>query len=353
MDLTEYGYSKELEELRTKLNLGQFDVGRVIAEHKERYIVRSEDNELEAEVVGNLRYTASSRADFPAVGDWVAISAYDDSKAIIHAVFPRKSTIERKSPGKSTGTQIIASNIDYAFIIQSVDRDFNLNRIERYLSICQNSNVKPIIILNKIDLIEKTELSELENAVKNRIPDITVIAISNETLEGYDHLSASFEKGKSYCLLGSSGVGKSSLVNRLCGKDIMKTNSISSSTMKGKHVTSHRELILLENGSIIIDNPGMREVGITNDSTGLEISFDMITKLAENCHYKDCSHVHEEGCAVMAAVENGSLDKDSYDNYLKLLKEREFFESSLLEKKHKDKSLGKLIKQYKKDTKDN
>ncbi|TNE56476.1 MAG: ribosome small subunit-dependent GTPase A [Bacteroidetes bacterium] len=348
MKLEELGYSAELENFRKGAGLEDLDTGRVISEHKERYIVRTSNGEYEAEIIGNLRYAAHSRADFPAVGDWVAISVYDEGKALIHRIFPRKTIIERQAVGKQGEKQIIATNIDYAFLVQAVDRDFNINRIERYLSICNAANVSPIILLNKTDLIEAEKLSEIIQKITARIKGIQVLAISNATGKGINELSEQMKKGKTYCLLGSSGVGKSTLVNNLSGREIMQTNTISQSTHKGRHVTSHRELIVLQNGSILIDNPGMREVGITEASDGLEITFEDIIELSKSCKYSDCTHTVEAGCAVIEAVENGTIDRASYENYLKLQREQEYFESTIEEKRKKDKDLGKIIKNYKK-----
>ena len=353
MTLEDFGYTIDLENYRKDQDLDSFGVGRVISEHKERYMVKTVEKEYDAEIIGNLRFSAQKRSDFPAVGDWVAISEYDDDKGLIHAVFPRKTIIERQAVGKQGEKQIIATNIDFAFIIQAVDRDFNINRIERYLTICNTSNVKPMIILNKIDLIDDTELTRMINTVQERIKQVPLIAVSNESQKGIDSLNKRIEKGKTYCLLGSSGVGKSTLLNTLSGKELMKTNTISTSSNRGRHITSHRELIVLENGGILIDNPGMREVGITDSTKGLEITFGTIAGLSEQCKFKDCTHTTEIGCAVIAAIENGEIEMSSYENYLQMQKETEHFESTVAEKKQKDKDLGKIIKHFKKNRKTN
>ena len=351
MTLADLGYNIDLENYRQDQSLDPFEVGRVISEHKERYIVKTTEKEYEGEIIGNLRFSAHNRSDFPAVGDWVAISEYDNNKVLIHSVFPRKTIIERQAVGKQGEKQIIATNIDFAFIVQAVDRDFNINRIERYLTICNASNIKPIIILNKIDLINDAELSKLITAVEERIKQVPVIPISNESQKGIERLKKNIEKGKTYCLLGSSGVGKSTLLNNLSGKQLMKTNEISTSTNKGRHVTSHRELLVLDNGGILIDNPGMREVGIADSSSGLEKTFGTIVELSKNCKFKDCTHTTEVDCAVLKAVESGEIDKSSYENYLKMEREKEHFESTVAEKRKKDKDFGKMIKQFKKTRK--
>jgi len=351
MTLEDLGYNIELENYRKDQNLDSFEVGRVISEHKERYVVKTTNKEHDAEIIGNLRFSALKRSDFPAVGDWVAFSEYDENKVLIHSVFPRKTIIERQAVGKQGEKQIIATNIDYTFIVQAVDRDFNINRIERYLTICNTSNVRPIIILNKIDLINDLELKKLISEVQERIKQVPVIAISNETQKGIERLKEWIVKGKTYCLLGSSGVGKSTLLNNLSGKQLMKTNTISTSTNKGRHVTSHRELLVLENGGILIDNPGMREVGIADSADGLEVTFEIIIKLSKNCKFKDCTHTTEIGCAVLVAVESGEIDENSYENYLKMEREKEHFESTVAERRKKDKDFGKMVKNYKKDKK--
>lgn len=353
MKLEDFGYNNKFEKLRIENNLKDFEIGRVISEHKERYIAKTEKGEFEAEITGNLRFSAKTREDFPAVGDWVALTTYEDGFAIIHKVLPRFSTIKRQAVGQFGEIQIIATNIDYAFLVQAVDRDFNINRLERYLTICYSAKVSPIIVLTKTDLITQQRLSEIMESVIIRINNIPVIAISNETQDGYDAIKSIIEKGKTYCMLGSSGVGKSTLLNNLSGRTIMKTDAISQSTSKGRHVTSHRELIVLESGGILIDNPGMREVGIADSESGLETTFDQIMNLSQNCRFKDCTHTNEKGCSVLEAIENGEIDKSSYENYLKMEREKAHFESTLEEKRKKEKTFGKIMKNYKKDMKRN
>lgn len=349
MKLEDLGYNNKLEEFRIEQNLDNFEIGRIIAEYKERYIVKTAKAEFEAEINGNMRFSANSREDFPAVGDWVALTTYDSDFAIIHKILPRFSIIKRQAVGQFGEIQIIATNIDYAFLIQAVDRDFNINRLERYLTICYSSKVSPIIILSKTDLVEEHRIGEILESIKLRIKDVPIITLSNETQNGYDVIKKTIEKGKTYCMLGSSGVGKSTLLNNLTGLNIMKTDSISQSTKKGRHITSHRQLVVLENGGILIDNPGMREVGITDTTTGLETTFDKIISLSQKCKFKDCTHTHEAGCSVLDAVEKGEIEKSAYENYLRLEREKTHFESTIEERRRKDKEFGKMIKNYKKD----
>ena len=345
MTLEELGYGSEWEQHRSSLGLEDLDVGRVVSEHKERYMVKTAEGEGIAEIMGNLRFSALSRSDFPAVGDWVAVSPYDQDKLLIHHILPRKTIIERQAVGRQAEKQIIATNVDAALIIQSADRDFNLNRLQRYLTICYVSHVQPTIVLNKIDLVDALELKELVSQISGRVKEVDILTVSNETQAGIDALKARIRPGQTFCLLGSSGVGKSSLLNSLVGKVMMKTSAISDSVSKGRHTTSHRELIVLPNGGIIIDNPGMREVGIADSDEGLEWTFADIEELAIACKYKDCRHLNEIGCAVLAAIEREEIGQELYENYLKMRRETEHFEASVAERRKKDKERGKMIKQ--------
>jgi ribosome biogenesis GTPase / thiamine phosphate phosphatase len=347
------GYNDRLEKYRVENNLNDFEIGRVIAEHKERYIVATQKGEFEAEITGNLRFSASSREDFLVVGDWVALTVYDPAFSIIHKILPRHTIITRQAVSKHGEIQVIAANVDYAFLVQAVDWDFNINRMERYLTICYSSGVFPVILLTKTDLIDERQLAQIITSLNQRISDVPVIAVSNITQNGYEQLRTFIEKGKTYCLLGSSGIGKSSLINNLLGSDLMKTDAISISTNKGRHTTSHRELVVLPSGGILIDNPGMREVGITDAADGLETTFDKILSHAPHCRYKDCTHTGEAGCAVHAAVEAGEIDENSYENYLKMEREKSYFETSVAERRKKEKVFGKMMKNYKKDMKRN
>lgn len=349
MTLEELGFNNEIVQFNTGNTHSGFETGRVVAEHKERYIVATAKGEFEAEITGNLRFTAKGREDFPAVGDWVALFAYDTEFAIIHEVMPRFSVITRQAAGQKGEVQVIAANVDYALIVQAVDRDFNVNRLERYLTICNASKVSPIIVLSKTDLIDGHRLTEMLTNITARIHNVPVIPISNESHDGYEKIEAVIEKGKTYCLMGSSGVGKSTLLNNLAGTTVMKTGPISLSVNRGRHVTSHRELIILENGGILIDNPGMREVGIGGSDSGLEITFDRILEFSGNCRFKDCTHTGEMGCSVLEAVENGEIDKAEYDNFLKLEREKAHYESTIEERRKRERGFGKMLKNYKKD----
>lgn len=329
---------------------------RVITEYKGAYKVKNENGEFLAKITGKRIFDALSREDYPAVGDWVIIEELPEGQAVIKEILPRKTIIKRTHKDRNRGTeknemQIIATNIDVAFVVESVDRDFNLNRFERYFTIAKEGGVKPAIILNKIDLISKEELDLKLNQVKERFNDIDFILTSNITDEGLNELKMYMENGKTYCFLGSSGVGKSSLINKLLGGDVIKTGDISISTGKGKHTTTNREMYFLENGAIVVDNPGMREVGMTEVNIGIDNLFDEIADLAKGCKYNDCTHTHEKGCAVLEAVGSGKLDEERYLNYINLKKESEFYEMSEIEKRQKEKDFGKFIKGAKKDFK--
>jgi ribosome biogenesis GTPase len=352
MTLQELGYTSRLERYKMEHLPEHLAVGRVLAAHKERYTVGTGEGSFEAEVTGHMRFTAGSREDFPAVGDWVSLMVYGSGLAIIHGILPRDTVIKRQLPGHAGEAQVIAANVDYAFIVQSADRDFNLNRTERYLTLCHESGVAPVIVLTKTDLVDEQAVTGACESLRERIPGIPVLPVSNETRQGLRELAAHMEPGKTYCLLGSSGVGKSTLLNLLAGGDLMRTGATSLSTSKGRHTTSHRELFVLPSGGILIDNPGMREVGIADAGGGLDRTFDRILHLSEECRYKDCTHTSEAGCAVLQAVETGDLDPDAYENFLKLAREKAHFETSAAERRRKERQFGKILRDYqKKDVK--
>lgn len=349
--LNDLGYNDFFEKSIIEEKMTDYLIGRVTAEFRERYIVKTVSGDYNAEITGNIRFTAKSREDYPAVGDWVVILTYDGEFALIHKILPRFSLIKRQAVDHFGESQVIAANIDYAFIVQAVDRDYNINRLERYLTICNSSSVSPVIVLSKTDLIDEHRLNEIISGITKRLPDITVVPISNINGVGHDRVKSLIQKGKTYCMLGSSGVGKSTLLNNLAGKSLMDTGNISEATQRGKHVTTHRELIILESGGILIDNPGMREVGMTESGSGLSLTFDKIASLGNQCRYKDCTHITEPGCRVLEAVESGEIDNEAYENYIRLKKEQSYFDSSIAERRKKDKMFGKIMKNYKKGLK--
>jgi ribosome biogenesis GTPase len=351
MNLLDLGLNIELNACLKDKQFSDFSIGRVTQEHRERYIVSDGENEYDAEITGNLRFSANSRTDFPAVGDWVAMKVYNTYQAIIYKILPRKSVLERQAVGKFGETQIISTNIDVAFIIQAINNNFSINRLERYLTICYSANIEPILVISKIDLVTEKEIQDAIGKLEMRDKKIKCILLSNITHTGLDQVLDFMQKGKTYCVVGSSGVGKSTLINNLLKKNILKTGQISLSTNKGRHITDHRELFVLENGGIIIDTPGMKELGITENTEGIITTFQEIVDIALNCKFPDCKHINETGCAVIDAINKGTINKESYDNYQKILKEQERFITTIFEKRKKDKAFGKMIKNYLKDKK--
>ena len=349
--IEDLGYDDFFESNRKKLGLGDFQIARVIAEYKGAYKVKNISSEYLAKITGRQMFKATSREDFPAVGDWVAITEADKEQATIHKVLPRRTVMKRKYSGKNE-TQIIATNIDVAFIIESVDRDYNLNRIERYFAIANDGGIQPAVILNKTDLISKEELDLKLAEIKSRLLEADVVPTSTLTNEGLEKLKKHIAKGKTYCFLGSSGVGKSSLINKLLGEEIIKTENIGLRSGRGKHATTGREMYFLHDGGIVIDNPGVREVGMTDTGAGVDNIFDEITVLAGKCKYIDCTHVHEPGCAVLAELKAGHLDESKYANYISLKKETEHFEMTEFEKREKNRQFGKFLKTAKKELKE-
>ncbi len=340
------GFTAKIQELLPE-KVQDVEVGRIIAEHKTRYVVQSGEGIFNAEITGNLRYSSQSRADFPAVGDWVRFTKMDDENAIILEVLPRFSILERKAVGKFGESQVIAANIDAAFIVQAPGHDFNLKRIERYLTLCYSGGIEPIIVLNKIDLISVVELERLTTQLKERFNKVSTIAISSENNAGYTVFRKRLRAYQTYCFIGSSGVGKSTIVNHLKQEEVLKTSEISGSTNKGRHTTSHRELFILPNKSIVIDTPGMREIGIANQAIGVEITYNNIENLAQRCRFSDCTHSNEKGCAVLEALHSGHLPEAIYENFIKLKREQEHFSSTVHEKRKRDKAFGKMVKDVK------
>lgn len=348
-DLSGYGFGPEQEAWFSQHPQDGLFPGRVVAVHRDRFVIVCEEGEKEAELTGNLRFSANSREDFPVVGDWVAIRIPDPDLALIHSVLPRRSLLKRRDPGRESEAQPLVANLDLALLVQAADRDFNLNRLERYLTICNDAPVPAVMILTKTDLVSPADLQSMLTSVTRRFPGLNVVAISNETGEGLPDLLHLLEPHKTYACLGSSGVGKSTLINTLTGEKRLETQTISEITGKGRHTTSHRELIRLPSGALLIDTPGMRELGLA-DGSGLAITFDQISRLASGCRFSDCTHTHESGCAVIGAVGTGELERDIYDHYLKLDRERRYYETSAADRKRKEKIIGKLVKNFYKES---
>lgn len=328
------------------LDLFEHSVARIIAEYKGAYRVRSINGEYLAKITGKQMFLAEKREDYPAVGDFVLINESLGGNTVIYKVLPRKTVLMKKYSSKEEN-QLIAANIDTAFIVESPDRDYNLNRIERFFVIAKAGGINPVIILNKTDLISEEELRTKTTEIKERFGDTDLLLTSTVTEMGLGELEKYITRGKTYCFLGSSGVGKSTLINKLLGINEIRTIEISKSTGRGKHTTSVREIYFLKNGGIVIDNPGTREVGIGDSAIGIENVFDEITLLSQKCRYSDCTHINEPNCAILEAVEEGIMDKDKYLNYLKLRRETEFFKMNEVERRAKDRKFGKIIKKAK------
>lgn len=297
--------------------------GRIALEHKHMYRVYTEQGELLAEVSGKLRHQARSREDYPAVGDWVALQIRpSEERAIIHGVLPRFSKFSRKAAGNTTEEQIVAANVDTVFLVNALNQDFNVRRLERYLILAWESGATPVVILSKADLCGDAQAKAAE--AESVAPGVPVHVVSSTSSMGLAELAPYIAEGQTVALLGSSGVGKSTLVNRLYGQDVQATAGIREDDGRGRHTTTHRELVLLPEGGLLLDTPGMRELQLWEADEGMSAGFRDVESLALECRFQDCTHRREPGCAVQEALRRGKLDRGRYGSYLKLQRELAF-----------------------------
>jgi ribosome biogenesis GTPase len=323
---------------------------RITAEHRDRYILAASDGEHPARLSGRFRHEAMLRSDLPTVGDWVAVELPENSEhAVIHGLLPRRSKISRKEPGRRIEEQVVAANVDTVFLVTGLDGDFNPRRIERYLVLSHANGAAPVVVLTKSDLHADcgSFIAEAQ-AVASGAP---VIAVSNPTGDGFAVLEKHLVPGRTIALLGSSGVGKSSIINRLLGYEKQAVLTVREDDSRGRHATTHRELFILPNGALVIDNPGLRELQLW-ETEDLEDSFPEIRSLAEACRFRDCRHEEEPGCAVREALSEGRLPQERFAGYVKLRKEKAYLErktdtKAMQEHKKHWKKIAKLSKEIK------
>ncbi|WP_102401770.1 ribosome small subunit-dependent GTPase A [Haloimpatiens massiliensis] len=342
-DLKELGLKDNIIKEFKSLYEGMY-LGRVACEQKNYYKVITEKGVISARVSGKIMYNACSIASYPAVGDWVAMDRDEDSQgeAIIHGTLERYSKFSRKTVGPKDDEQIIAVNIDIVFITMSLNNNFNLRRLERYISTAWESGAKPIVLLTKADLCEDLDEKLLE--VSKVAIGVDILVVSSLTNEGIDKVKDYITKGKTVAFIGSSGVGKSTLINKFLGYEKMKVSEIRECDGKGRHTTTYRELLVIPKGGVVIDTPGMRELPIMDIEDGIESAFRDIEELTINCRFGNCTHNEEPGCAVKEAISKGIISEKRYKSYIKLKKEAEFMAKKEKIKKVKESKKGKMKK---------
>jgi len=347
IDLARLGWNEWFEE---REKCGPADsIARVAAVDRDLLLLMDQTGTFRAKLAGSYLYRHHLSQELPCVGDWVCVEKQPtDDFGLVHMLLERKTALRRKAAGDSVEYQMIAANVDYVIVVQSCHYDFNLKRLERYLVMVKDGGADPCILLTKTDLVEPEVLASQMAEIRAAGITAPLLTLSNITGEGIDDLKRTLLPAKTYCLVGSSGVGKSTLINQLIGRETLQTKGVSG-TGEGRHTTVRRELIVLEGGALVIDNPGMREFGILGAESGIDGSFSDITGFASGCRFRNCNHTGEPGCAVLEAVHAGALNQEHYDNYLKLREESEFCQMSNVEKRKKDRDFGKFLKSAKKD----
>lgn len=344
VDMAAYGLRDSYAEL-VQEDRGSCTIGRILSQEKGLYRLISEMGEQPAEVSGKFRHNAKNTSEFPAVGDFVlADCGAQRDRAVIHTVLPRKSVFLRKAAGTGKEGQVVAANIDTVFVCMSLNRDFNLRRLERYLAVAWDSGATPVIVLTKADLCE--DLTQALCSVEQVAVGTEIVVTSAVEEDGYRALLPYIRKGETVALIGSSGVGKSTLINRMLGEEQLGTGGLRNDE-RGRHTTTRRELFLLRQGGMVIDTPGMRELGLWQVDEGLNQSFEDIETLANLCRFRDCSHTNEPGCAVREAVAKGELSRERQRSYQKLKTENRYTEDTeryLAEKRQKFKNIAKINK---------
>ena len=321
--LERLGWTPHFQKAFEALNKANWVPGRLIRETKINFTALLHDGEdIDVVLSGKVWHDAKTDAELPAVGDWVAIDlGREGDEPVIRALLPRQTCFSRKEPGKSSAEQVLAANVDIVAVVTEPGADFNPRRMERYLALIQKSGAQPLVILNKVDLFSKEDVKQASDTLQELNPDCQIIRLSALRGQGIQNLRKLVRNNKTICIAGSSGVGKSTLVNAMLGDEWLWTGDVNEVTGKGRHTTVARELVLLECGGILIDNPGMREVQMWTDESTLRESFADLTELAFECKFADCQHKGDSGCAIMAAVENGSLNRERYENFLHLEEE--------------------------------